>query len=167
MVVRIRDVDVPAPVGRHARRVGEFPSRPLAPPGGEEGAARVELLDALRTGLGDVDVPLRVQRDIVRQMEPGNLSILVILVLIVTLWLYGTLMLPGRRSGYVIMILGSTLGLVIPAVHMKGAGVGAALVQSDGGFFFVWTLLALGAGAAFTLVLAARGLWGLRRAPSQ
>ena len=72
-------------------------------------------------------------------------------------------MLPGRRSGYVIMILGSVLGLVIPVVHMKGAGVGAALVQSDGGFFFVWTLLALGAGAAFTLVLAARGLWGLRR----
>jgi len=101
--------------------------------------------------------------DIARQMEPGNLSNLVVLVLIVTLWLYGTLMLPGRRSGYVIMILGSVLGLVIPVVHMKGAGVGVALGRSDGDFFFVWTLLALGAGAAFTLVLAARGLWGLRR----
>jgi hypothetical protein len=101
--------------------------------------------------------------DIVRQMEPGNLSNLLVLVLIVTLWLYGTLMLPGRRSGYVIMILGSVLGLIIPVVHMKGAGISAALARSDGGFFFVWTLLALGAGAAFTLVLAARGLWGLRR----
>ncbi len=113
-------------------------------------------------------VTFHLTDDIVRQMEPGNLSNLVILVLIVTLWLYGTLMLPGRRSGHVIMILGSVLGLVIPVVHMKGAGVGAALVQSDGGFFFVRTLLALGAGAAFTLVLAARGLWGLRRgAPPQ
>ena len=44
--------------------------------------------------------------DIARQMEPGNLSNLVVVVLVVTLWLYGTLMLPGRRSGYVIMILG-------------------------------------------------------------
>jgi len=112
-------------------------------------------------------VTFHLTDDIVQQMEPGNLSNLIILVLIVTLWLYGTLMLPGRRSGYVIMILGSVLGLGIPVVHMKGAGIGAALVQSDGGFFFVWTLLALGAGAAFTLVLAARGLWGLRRgAPS-
>ena len=78
-------------------------------------------------------VTFHITDDIVRQMEPGNLSNLVILVLTVTLWLYGTLMLPGRRSGYVIMILGSALGLVIPAVHMKGAGVGAALVQSDAG----------------------------------
>jgi hypothetical protein len=91
------------------------------------------------------------------------LANLAILVLIVTLWLYGTLLLPGRRSGYVIIILGSLLGLVIPVVHMQGAGVSAAVVQSDGGYFFVWTLLALGTGAALTLVLAARGLWGLRR----
>src|SRR5205823_12136088 len=55
--------------GRHARRVGEFPSRPLAPPGGEEGTARVELLDALRTGLGDVDVPARIDRHAVRLNE--------------------------------------------------------------------------------------------------
>jgi hypothetical protein len=108
-------------------------------------------------------VTFHLTDDIVRQMEPGNVSNLVIVVLIVTLWLYGTLMLPGRRSGYVIMILASVLGLLVPVVHMKGAGVSAALLQSDGGFFFVWTLLALDAGAAFTLVLAVRGLWGLRR----
>ena len=76
-------------------------------------------------------VTFHLTDDIVRQMEPGNLSNLVMLVLIVTLWLYGTLMLSGRRSGYVIMILGSVLGLVIPVVHMKGAGVSAALVQSQ------------------------------------
>jgi|SRR5882672_11428459 len=113
-------------------------------------------------------VTFHLADDITRQMAPGNLSTLVVVGLVVTLWLYGTLMLPGRRSGYVIMILGSVLGLIIPALHMKGAGVGAALVQSEGGFFFVWTLLALGAGAALTLVLAVRGLWGLRRgAPPQ
>jgi hypothetical protein len=87
-------------------------------------------------------VTFHLTDDIVRQMEPGNLSNLVILVLIVTLWLYGTLMLPGRRSGYVIMILGSVLGLVIPVVHMKGAGVGAALVQ----MVALFTALALDSG---------------------
>jgi len=51
-------------------------------------------------------VTFHLADDIARQMEPGNLSNLVVVVLVVTLWLYGTLMLPGRRSGYVIMILG-------------------------------------------------------------
>lgn len=96
--------------------------------------------------------------DIVRQWEPGNLTNLAIVVAVVTIWLYGTLVLSGRRSGYIIMILGSLLGLLIPAVHMKGAGIRVETATSPGGFFFVWTLLALGAGSAFTLVLSVRGL---------
>src|SRR5207247_11287503 len=35
---------------------------PRAPPGGEEGAVRVELLDAAETRIGDVDVPAPVGR---------------------------------------------------------------------------------------------------------
>jgi uncharacterized membrane protein YGL010W len=30
-------------------------------------------------------------------------------------------------------------------------------------FFFVWTLLALGVTAVFSVILSARGLWSLRR----
>src|ERR671935_176597 len=41
VVARIRDVDVPARVGCHAVGFGELTARPLAPPGGEEGAVRV------------------------------------------------------------------------------------------------------------------------------
>src|SRR5262249_20142984 len=100
---------------------------------------------------------------IARQLEPGNLTDLGVVVPVVVIWLYGTLMLPNKRSGYVIMILGSLLGLVMPVVHMKGAGIGAAIARSDGGLFFVWTLLALGAGSMLTLVLSVQGLWGLRR----
>jgi hypothetical protein len=99
--------------------------------------------------------------DIVREMEPGTLPTLAG-VLILVVWLYGTLVLAERRSGYVIVLLGSFLGSVVPVIHMKGKGVGE-IAKSSGGFFFVWTLLALGMTAVFSVILSARGLWSLRR----
>ena len=99
--------------------------------------------------------------DIVRGMAPGNLPTLAA-VLVLVVWLYGALLLAERRSGYVILLLGSLLGLVVPVVHMKGKGFGE-IAKSSGGFFFVWTLLALGTTATFSLILSARGLWSLRR----
>ena len=96
--------------------------------------------------------------DIVRGMEPGTLLDL-IAVPILVVWLYGTLVLAERRSGYVIILLGSLLELVVPVVHMKGAGVGGAIAKSNGAFFFIWTLLALGVTALFSVILSARGLW--------
>jgi hypothetical protein len=98
--------------------------------------------------------------DIVRGMEPGTLLDL-IGVPILVVWLYGTLVLAERRSGYVIILLGSLLSLAVPVIHMKGKGVGVAsgIANSSGGFFFVWTLIALGVTALFSIVLSARGLW--------
>jgi len=98
--------------------------------------------------------------DIVRGMEPGGLSSLIAVPILVVL-LYGTLVLAERRSGYVIVLLGSLLLLVVPAIHMKGKGVGVAsgIANSSGGFLFVWTLIALGVTALFSIVLSARGLW--------
>jgi len=101
---------------------------------------------------------LHLADDIVRGMEPGTLSNL-IAVPILAVWLYGTLVLAGKRSGYVIILLASLLGMVVPVVHMKGAGVGGAIAQSNGAFFFIWTLLALGVTALFSVILSARGLW--------
>jgi hypothetical protein len=99
--------------------------------------------------------------DVVRGMEPGGVSNM-IGVLILVVWLYGTLVLAERRSGYVIILLGSLLGSVVPVVHMRGAGVGE-IAQSSGGFFSVWTLIALGVTAIFSVILSARGLWSLLR----
>src|SRR5579871_3768985 len=95
--------------------------------------------------------------DIVRGMEPGTLTDLVILPIVVVV-LYGTLVLAGKRSGYVIMLIGSLLWLVVPVIHMKGKGLGGAIASSTGAFFFVWTLLALGVSALFSILLSARGL---------
>ena len=105
---------------------------------------------------------LHLTDDIVRGMEPGTLFDL-IPVPILAIWLYGTLVLIGQRSGYVIILLGSLLGLVIPVVHMKGTGVGR-IAGSSWSFFFIWTLIALSVTALFSAMLSARGLWGqLRR----
>jgi hypothetical protein len=101
---------------------------------------------------------LHTTDDIVRGMEPGTLFDLIVLP-ILAVQLYGTLVLAGRRSGYVILLLVSLLELVVPVVHMKGAGVGGAIATSNGGFFFIWTLLALGVSALFSVMLSARGLW--------
>ena len=100
--------------------------------------------------------------DIVRGMEPGTLLDL-IAVPILVVWLYGTLVLAERRSGYVITLLGSLLGLVVPVIHMKGKGVGVTsrIGNSSGHFFFVWTLIALGVIGLFSAILSARGLWSL------
>src|SRR6202023_1802075 len=96
--------------------------------------------------------------DIVRGMEPGTLSNLTAVPILV-IWLYGTLVLAERRSGYVIILLGSLLGLVVPVIHMKGAGVGRAIAKSNGAFFFSWTSLALGVTPRFSVLLSGRGLW--------
>jgi hypothetical protein len=102
---------------------------------------------------------LHMTDDIVRGIEPGTLLDLIVLPILV-FQLYGTLVLAGKRSGYVIILLSSLLLLVVPVVHMKGAGVGGVIAKSNGAFFFIWTLLALGLTALFSVVLSARGLWG-------
>src|SRR6187401_1682510 len=96
--------------------------------------------------------------DIVYGFEPGGLSNLVGAVLISVVWLYGTLMLSERRSGYIIMFLGSLLSLAVPIIHMKGKGVGVTsrLANSGGHFFFVWTLIAIGGLGLFSAILSAR-----------
>ena len=103
--------------------------------------------------------------DIVRGFEPGGLSNLIMVVLISVVWLYGTLVLAERRSGYIIMLLLSLFSLVVPYVHMKGRGVGVTskIANFSGHFFFVWTLLAIGVLGLFSAILSVRGLWSLRR----
>jgi riboflavin transporter FmnP len=96
--------------------------------------------------------------DIVRGMEPGTRFDLII-VPVLAVWLYGTLVLRDRRSGSIIVLVAAVLGLLIPIIHMKGAGVGGAIAKSSGGFFFIWTLIALGVTSLFSVMLSARALW--------
>jgi hypothetical protein len=99
--------------------------------------------------------------DIVRGFEKGGVSNLTAVPIFVV-WLYGALVLAGRRSGYVIILLGSLLGLLVPVLHMTGTHFGE-IAKSTGGFFFVWTIIALGVTALLSVILSVRGLWSLRR----
>jgi hypothetical protein len=102
--------------------------------------------------------------DIVRGFEEGRASNLTAIPIFVV-WLYGTLMPAERRSGYVIVFLGSLLSLAVPLLHMtgKGVGMGSSIAGSSGAFFFIWTIIALGVTALFSVILSARALWALRR----
>ena len=103
---------------------------------------------------------LHVTDDIVRGISKAESSNTALIVLVVLL--YGTLVLADRRSGHVIMFLVGLLATVIPVMHMRGAHY-PEIAGSTGGFFFVWTLWALGGLGGVTLILSVRGLWGLRR----
>jgi hypothetical protein len=102
-----------------------------------------------------------LSEDIVRGLEPGGLKN-ISGVLMMVVWLYGTTVLAGRRSGYIIMLLGAILGSGVPVVHMMGKGlVGGRIANSSGILFWVWTLITLQVVAIFSLILSARGLWSL------
>ncbi len=103
---------------------------------------------------------LHVTQDILYGMARPGLSSLLVLAPILVVWLYGTLVLAERRSGHIIMLVGSLLGLVVSFIHFRGpSGVlDAEHLRSSGAFFFVWTLLALGVNATYSTVLAVRGL---------
>jgi hypothetical protein len=129
---------------------------------------RHNLLLTIASLLSLLFLTLHLTDDIVRGFEPGGLSNLIGGVLISVVWLYGTLVLAGRRSGYVIILVGSLLGMFVPYIHMRGRGVGiaAGIANSNGGFRFVWVLIALGVTALFSVVLSARGLWSPQRGQS-
>lgn len=102
-----------------------------------------------------------ISDEIARGMEHGGLN-MVIPVLIMAAWLYGTLVLAGRRSGYIIMLLVAIFGTGIPILHMSGTvGLvgGKIAVDSSGAFFWAWGNWTLCVISAFSIILAVRCLW--------
>jgi uncharacterized membrane protein YeaQ/YmgE (transglycosylase-associated protein family) len=95
--------------------------------------------------------------DLVRgisRVGPLNL----VIVPVVAGWLYGTMVLAERRSGYIINLLGGIIALAMPVVHLRSAGP-YNFLKTSGSFFFLWTLLTLGVTGLFSIILSVRGLW--------
>ena len=118
---------------------------------------------ALLTGASLLSILLstfHLADDIVHGWEPGTLGNLYALPIFVV-WLYGTLLLRDRLSGYIIMLIGSLLSLGMPVIHMSGRGIGTGsrVANTSGHHFFVWTLIALGVSGLFSLILSAQGIW--------
>jgi hypothetical protein len=104
---------------------------------------------------------LHIAEDIVLGFAPGGLTNLIGIAILVV-YLCGTLLLSDRRSGLVIVLLGSIIAAGMPVLHMNGAGVGVK--RSTGAFFFIWTLYALGITGAFGFILSLRALRSWRAA---
>jgi hypothetical protein len=103
---------------------------------------------------------LHVTDDIVRGLSPPRADNAFAVVIFVV-WLFGTLALAERLPGYIIMLLGGLFAAAMPVLHMSGARY-SAIAKSSGGFFFVWTLLAVGVTGTLAVILSARALWVLR-----
>jgi hypothetical protein len=95
--------------------------------------------------------------------EAGGSTLVAVPILVI--WLYGTLVLAERRSGLIIMLVGSLLALLMPVAHVMGAGgvFRGEIARSSPAFLFVWTLHVLGVTGMFSLILSVRGLWSLKR----
>jgi hypothetical protein len=95
---------------------------------------------------------LHVTDDTVHARDGVDLSGTIILLLIMLVFLYAIVELGGRRLGYFLMLLGGLGAAYMPFLH----GLGAR--STRWGFFFVWTLLALGVSGAFSAILSAGAL---------
>ena len=102
--------------------------------------------------------------EITRGMEPGKLN-MVIPILVLGGWVYAALALSGRRSGYMILLLGAIIGTGIPILHMSGPSglISSRIANSRAAFFWVWQNFTLGVISACSLILAVRGLWNTRK----
>ena len=104
-------------------------------------------------------ISFHLTSDILFKMSPaGFLNLFAVFILVILMC--GTLLLSGRRAGYIITFFGSLLALLMPVLHMRGTRgvIGGEIGNSGQAFFFVWILLALGITATFSIILSARAL---------
>jgi hypothetical protein len=114
----------------------------------------LSLLNALFFGL-------HLTGDIVFGIEKGGREILVG-VLILAVYLYGAVGLSERLAGYVILLLGGLASAALPVIHTMGRPLGEHFAQLPGGFFFIWTLLTMGATGLVAFVLSVQVIWSIR-----
>ena len=95
--------------------------------------------------------------------EAGGSTLVAVPILVV--WLYGTLLLGERRSGHVIMLIGSILAMGMPVIHVMGPrGIfNVEFAKYSGAFLFFWSFFILSVSGMLSFILSVRGLWNMRR----
>ena len=94
---------------------------------------------------------IHLAHDVVRGSDQWNRGSL-IGVAILIFGLFGTLVVPDRRSGVIIMLIGGLAAMAMPVIHAR------INLNSVAVFFFIWTLFAMGATGGVTVLLAIRAL---------
>ncbi len=125
--------------------------------GKEERRIKQNVLLIIMSLLSILFMTFHLTEDIIYGMAKGA-STTFIAVPVLVVWLYGTLVLNDRKSGYIIILIGSLIGLLVPILHMTGTRVDGDIAKSSGGFFFIWTLIALGMTSLFSIILSVRAL---------
>jgi len=104
---------------------------------------------------------LHVVDDVVHGFDSAGLLNMIGIVA-VGLLLYGTMVLYDRVSGHIVMLFIALFSALMPVIHLRSARINET-AQASGGFFFIWTLWALGGIGIFGIILAIQGLMNLRR----
>jgi hypothetical protein len=95
---------------------------------------------------------LHISQDIVFGFDRAGLNHLVGVGIILVI-VCGTLLLPHRLPGRIIMLLGGVMAAGMLPLHMRH-GLRAEFLQKSGALGFVWTLYLLGVIGCFTVILA-------------
>lgn len=104
---------------------------------------------------------LHVVDDIVHGFDSAGLVNMIGIVVLGFL-IYGTLVLHERVSGHVVMLFVALFSALMPVIHLRSARINET-AQASGGYFFIWTLWALGGIGVFSIILTIQGLVNLRR----
>src|SRR5689334_19807585 len=99
---------------------------------------------------------LHISQDIVFGFDRAGLNHLVGvgILLVVTC---GAVLLPHRRLGQVIMLLGGIMAAGMLPLHMRN-GMRAEFLAKSGALLFIWTLYVLGVMGFLSMILAVRAL---------
>lgn len=107
--------------------------------------------------LAAVLLSLHISQDIILGLDKAGINHLVGVALILAI-ACGALLLPHRRVGKVLMLLGGAMAAAMLPLHMRN-GLRPELLQADGATLFVTTLYLLGVTGFFTIIVAALELW--------
>jgi hypothetical protein len=95
---------------------------------------------------------LHISQDIVFGFDRAGLNHLAGVAIIAVI-VCGALLLPQRRSGTIIMLIGGVISAAMLPMHMRH-GLRPEFLQTSGALGFVWTLYVLGVLGFFSIVVA-------------
>ena len=112
---------------------------------------------------------LHVTDDIVRNPSGAGQGLFdyVIVVLLLTVWLYSTLMLAERKWGYILNLIFALLASAVAVGHMMGEDGSVGQIAASSGPFFAWVVIALGLAAFSAVIFSTYELLNQSRLPKQ
>ena len=108
---------------------------------------------------------IHIVDDIVRGFDPAGMMNMIGIVVAAVL-VYGSTVLRDKLSGRLMMLFVGFFAAAMPLVHLRSPRINE-IAHGEGGFFFIWTLWALGIVGIFGMILALHSIWEARRNRSE